>query len=347
MSKRKLLYIAYTFLLTFTIYAQDAFSVITIENASQVVEVGQLDLQTEITPAMAWSPTSSSIAIAGEGGVWLYPAPGTEGEPFSIGTDWDVTSLAFDQTGTYLALGLFDGSVKVVSAAPSAAVFEMESSGSDPVIDIAMLTDVTSLDLQGRDIVVAVSGGFWYLWDVEIGRLFNTRDAASPITSLAFRPDHEILAYGTEDGAIELVRMSSGSGWMDTLRGHTGAVNDLTFSVDGVLASGGFDGTIRLWRNWTESPRFVMVMDHGSPSDEVQSVAFSPNGTIIASGAGEPGQPNRDNSIHLWDVQTGTPLAHLTGHRGAVRSLTFSPDGTLLASASEDGSVKLWGIEAG
>ena len=76
--------------------------------------------------------------------------------------------------------------------------------------------------------------------------------------------------------------------------------------------------------------------------DGVRAVAFSPDGTILASGGSE--RENEAGTVKLWDVATGTNIATLYGHTGAVFSVSFSPDSSTLASGSGDGTVKLWDV---
>ena len=75
-------------------------------------------------------------------------------------------------------------------------------------------------------------------------------------------------------------------------------------------------------------------------SGEVFAVAYSPDGTLVASGGG-------DQTIRLWEPSTGRELKVLRGHAGAVRALRFSPDSRLLASGSADTTIRLWDVASG
>jgi len=80
-------------------------------------------------------------------------------------------------------------------------------------------------------------------------------------------------------------------------------------------------------------------------ADRVLSLAFSPDGTLLAAGGGEA---SRTGELMLWNTADGTLARQFTdAHSDTVYGLEFSADGRLLASASADKFVKVFDVAAG
>jgi WD40 repeat protein len=75
-------------------------------------------------------------------------------------------------------------------------------------------------------------------------------------------------------------------------------------------------------------------------TESVTSVAFTSDGTAIASGSW-------DQTVRLWNVTTGTEMRKLRGHMNTVTSVAFASDGKIVASGSSDQTVRLWNITTG
>ena len=74
---------------------------------------------------------------------------------------------------------------------------------------------------------------------------------------------------------------------------------------------------------------------------KVESLAFSPKGTRIATGGTWP-----EHTVRVWEVETGELIAEFSGHKSNVSSLAFDYDGSLLASGSFDTTILLWDMTA-
>ena len=121
-----------------------------------------------------------------------------------------------------------------------------------------------------------------------------------------------------------------------TARLGKGRINELAYSPDGTRLA--VASSIGIWLYDTATGREIALLT--GHTDEVRSVAFSPDGSTIASGS-------RDATIRLWDAETGTHQRTLTGHRVHVYSVAFSPDGSTIASGSLDATIRLWDATTG
>ncbi|MBP7937523.1 MAG: protein kinase [Phycisphaerae bacterium] len=112
--------------------------------------------------------------------------------------------------------------------------------------------------------------------------------------------------------------------------------NPAAISPDGSrLAVGDAHGRVHI----LSLPDGARLRDFRAHADDMFALAFSPDGRLLASGAGYS-----DSVIRLWDAATGESRGLLQGHQRFIHALAFSPSSGLLASASADYSIGLWDI---
>ena len=181
----------------------------------------------------------------------------------------------------------------------------------------------------------------WSSLSAQESKLRTTLEGHKDLVSgVAFNPDGKTLAsVSSSDGAIKLWDLTTGKEHT-TLK--TWKPVTVAFSPDGkTLAVGsslaGFDQVRNLQLLDVPTGKGTFLFGH---SVNVTSVAFSPDSKILASASA-------DQSIKLWDVDTGKERVTLKGHTFLVTSVAFSPDGKVLASGSWDESIKLWDVDTG
>jgi WD40 repeat protein len=104
-----------------------------------------------------------------------------------------------------------------------------------------------------------------------------------------------------------------------------------------LFVTGDSDGDLRFW----EPESWRLLSEGQGHSHSVETLTFSPDGQLLASGGGDYG-------IGLWSTQPphlGKRFKKLKGHLGDIHGLAFFPEERLLVSASSDRSIGVWDME--
>ncbi len=119
------------------------------------------------------------------------------------------------------------------------------------------------------------------------------------------------------------------------------AVSSASYSPDGTeLAFGSADGFVTLCSS--RSRRLRAILSH---PDRVMSLAYSPDGKILAAAGGDWDRATKNGFVRLWNVASGRELATLALGCDIEFAVAFSPDGKTLAWCGRDRIITLWDIE--
>ncbi len=198
------------------------------------------------------------------------------------------------------------------------------------------------------------------VWNARTGTLlFDCRGHIGPIRSVSWSRDGTRIASASSDRTIKIWDAESGA-LLKTLTGHTGPVNSIDWNPNGsriVSGAGAYhEGLqqflaleVKIWdvQSGQEIGKLGRPIRHLSP---INSVAWSPDGSRILTGAGATGVRRRKFilvELKLWDAATGQQLRDLQGHTAPVTTVGWSPDGNQILSGSADGSLKIWDAVSG
>lgn len=158
---------------------------------------------------------------------------------------------------------------------------------------------------------------------------------------LKFSPDGKWLAGISFSNRVQEVVVWQVSQWTVVHRLRGGRFQSfwsaLDFSPDGkALAIGDANQRLQVVDLASGTTKFSIPQAH---SEGITALAWSPEGSIIASGSGFSG-----GTIQLWNAASGKPLDGLEGHTSWICELVFSVDGRRLYSASGDQTIRIWDV---
>jgi WD40 repeat protein len=266
-----------------------------------------------------------------------------------------ILSLAYFPAGKWLVSGSADRSFRWTSIGD---IFEKRRTGRDPKTIKQAINDNSTPEPSASEVSsVTVSGngkmlaeGNWSgnlrLWELDRGEPRKKRelpplqqpDQQGRILSISFSPNETMLAASLVNNDRENVRETVRVWQLESPRLEPISIKGGAFIAfsptdSGLLATGGFDKIVRLWK--VEPAGLSEIRSGVGHTKQILCVAFSPDGKLLATGSA-------DNTVILWKVDTLESVAILMGHSNAISSLAFSSRSDRLATGSYDGSVKLW-----
>ncbi|MEQ8788832.1 MAG: protein kinase [Pirellulaceae bacterium] len=282
---------------------------------------------TSFVYAVAFSPDGALIATGGDdpaGYVRLWNAETGEELPgrFPNGGDGHtdaVTSVEFSADGKWLLTSSYDKTAKLWNVADG-RVLNSYFGHSSWVWDASFappVQDAAGKSLGQQQIVTASQDGTALVWKV---RWSMQEEAAKQHVTPPFM-------------------------------GHRGPIYSAAFSHDGQrVVTGGYDKRVLVWRpdevkpfeyekavqfQEVTPPKFKAFDGHTAA---VRTVSFSADDKLIVSGG-------HDNTVRVWNMETGRLHKSLRGHGSWVRTAAFTGDSQWIVSGGYDQRVKLWNVE--
>lgn len=254
----------------------------------------------------------------------------------------NVQRAAVAHEGGVVAMALFAGGGQCATLGATGPLRLWNTADLSAVREIPLPSPATAVAVRADNqrIATGSSDGSVYLWNANNGEAIAKFPLSGPITALAFSPDNQKLAASTGD-RLYLLAVPNPPQQGVEYQVHQELVSQspctcLVFMSDNrTVRAGHASGHVSLWSY--ASPQPLRQFNHGGP---VFGVALNDDGTVLVSASA-------DQTVRIWDAQSGQQRAQLGGHQGAVYGLVLTRDAALAVSSGADRTLRLWDVLGG
>lgn len=220
------------------------------------------------------------------------------------------------------------------------------------------LYDANNFDSPPRQITTDYTIGVWFSPDSKrlasnIGQLIELYDITTSeligllpggTSAAVFTTDWSTLYTSSQD-QTRLWQVATGQLMLDPDNRYINDNAEVTFSPDGTYLAYSDDDQIPVLIR-VATGRHFSTFERSPNAGGLRSLAFSPDGRVLAGGSGVwegsgAGDPEMGNSVQAWDVVTGKLIFGVQDHGLRVGGIAFSPNGKVIASGSDDGTIRL------
>ncbi|WP_422930941.1 c-type cytochrome domain-containing protein [Singulisphaera sp. PoT] len=312
--------------------------------------------QTQAITGLAFTPDAKHLVAASvDGSARIWTLPTEDAIKMAAGNSDAVKSadpvVIAGHKGAINGVALTPDGQTVITAGEDAAIRFWQVADGKAIRAIEGTSGsilASALSPDGQTILTGSADRHVRLIDVASGavrRVMGGYEAA--VNAVAFSPKGERFASAGADGSLKVWEAANGQGIVAFAHlapnaAPTQAILKVAFLDENSLVSASADHTLKKWTfegGWSE------MKPLGPHVFRVLALDFSPDGTLLATGGGDP---SRSGEVKIWNVQTGALVKSLDSlHSDTVFGVRFSPDGTKLATAAADKFLKVVNVADG